>query len=176
MEAQAQSLSPKSPSPVHKEEGQPIFHVYKVTEEQKVRLASLVFLDYANQWWHHLVLDIGLNKRSHAVSWYDLKTCMRARFVLPSSKEHLLKFQRLHQGHRTVDEYFKDFETTLVRLNMHDNEKSKIVKFVRGLRRQIKDFVELHEYYSLKKVVHLATKVESHLLETTFKHTHDDSF
>jgi len=120
MEAQAQSLSPKSPSPVHKEEGQPIFHVYKVTEEQKVRLASLVFLDYANQWWHHLVLDIGLNKRSHAVSWYDLKTCMRARFVLPSSKEHLLKFQRLHQGHRTVDEYFKDFETTLTKMNIVD--------------------------------------------------------
>jgi len=122
-------------------------------------------------------MDIELNKRSIVVSWYDLKQCMHARFVPPPyRKEHLLKFQRLHQGHRTVDEYFKDFETTLVRLNMHDNEKSKIVKFVRGLRRQIKDFVELHEYYSLKKVVHLATKVESHLLETTFKHTHDDSF
>jgi len=97
---------------------------------------------------------------------------MCARFVpLPYRKEHLLKFQRLHQ-HRTVDEYFKDFETTLVRLNMHDNEESKIAKFVSGLRREIKDFVELHEYSSLKKVVHLAIKVESHLLKTTFKHTH----
>jgi len=153
-----------------------IFHVYKVTEDQKVRLASLVFLDYAKHWWHHLVLDIGLKKRSPVVSWYDLKTCMCARFVPPSRKEHLLKFQRLPQGHRTVDEYFKAFETTLTKMNMHDNEESKIKWFVSGLRREIKDFVKLHECFSLKKVVHIAIKVESHLLKTTFKNTHDDGF
>jgi len=38
-----------------------LFNLYKVTEDQKVRLTSLVFLDYANQWWHKLVMDIGLN-------------------------------------------------------------------------------------------------------------------
>jgi len=103
---------------------------------------------------------------------------MRARFVSPPyRKEHLLKFQWLHQGHRTVDEYFKDLETTLARFNMHDNEESKIAKFVSGLRREIKDLVELHEYSSLKKVVHLAIKVESHLLKkTTFQNTHNDGF
>jgi len=56
-----------------------------------------------------------------------------------------LKFQRLPQGHRTVDEYFKDFETTLTKMNMHANEESKIKWFVSGLRREIKDFVKLHE-------------------------------
>jgi len=87
-----------------------LFHVYKVTEDQNVRLASLAFLDYANQWWHKIVMDIGLNKRPIVVSWYDLKACMCAKFVPPPCrKEHLLKFQRLHQGHRTVDDYFKDF-------------------------------------------------------------------
>ena len=59
---------------------------------------------------------------------------------------------------------------------MHDNEESKIKRFVSGLRREIKYFVKLHEYYSLKKVVHLAIKVESHLLKTTLKNTHDDGF
>ena len=95
------------------------------------------------------------------VSWYDLTACMSARFVPPPSrKEHLLKFQRLPQEHRMVDEYFKDFETTLTKMNMHVNEESKIKWFVSGLRREIKDFVNLHEYSSLKKVVHLAIKVE----------------
>ena len=76
-------------------------------------------------------MDIGLNKRPPVVSWYDLKTCMRVRFVPPPyRKEHLLKFQRLHKGHRTVDDYFKYFETTLARIPMHDNEESKIAKFV----------------------------------------------
>jgi len=135
--------------------------VYKVTEDQKVRLASLVFLDYAIQWWEQTVMDIGLKKRPAMVSWYDLKACMRTRFVPPPyRKELLLKLQRLHQGHRTVDEYFKDLETTFTKINMHDNEESKIARFVSGLRREIQDIVELYEYSSLKKLVHLAITVE----------------
>ena len=122
-------------------------------------------------------MDIGPNKKPIVVSWFDLKACMLARFVPPPyRKEHLLKFQRLHQEHRTVDEYFHELEKNLTNMNMHDNEESKIKMFVSCLRREIKDFVKLHEYSSLKKVVHLAIKVESHLLKTTFKHTHDDGF
>jgi len=64
-------------------------------------------------------MDIGLNKRSVVVSWYDLKACIRARFVPPHyRKELLLKLQRIQQGPRGVDEYFKDLETTLTKINM----------------------------------------------------------
>ena len=128
--------------------------MYKVTEDQKVRLVSLVFLEYAIQWWQQTVLDIGLNKRSIVVSWYDLKACTRVRFFPPPyRKELLLKLQWLHQGPRTVDKYFKDLEITLTKINMHDSEDSKITRFVSGLRREIKDVVELYEYSSLKKLV-----------------------
>ena len=112
--------------------------MYEVEEDQKVRLASLAFLDYAIQWWHHTVMDIGLNKRSVVVSWSVLKLCMHARFVPPHyKKELLLKLQRLHQGPRTVDEYLKDLETTLTKINMHDSEESKIARFVSGLRIEV---------------------------------------
>jgi len=58
---------------------------------------------------------------------------------------------------------------------MHDNEESKIARFVSGLRREIQDIVELYEYSSLKKVVHLAIKMKSQLLKKpTFKYTHND--
>jgi len=114
-----------------------LFNVYKVTEDQKVRLASLVFLDYANQWWQQTVMDIGLNKRSTVVSWYDLKACMRARFVPLHRKEHLLRLQRLHQGPKMVKEYFEDLETTLTKINMPNSDESKITMFVSGMRREI---------------------------------------
>ena len=52
-----------------------IFYVHEVQNNQKVRLASLEFMDYAMQWWH---MDIGLNKRQPVVSWEDLKN-MHAR-------------------------------------------------------------------------------------------------
>ena len=117
------------------------FHVYKVQDDQKLSLVSLSFLGYAKEWWHKIVMDIIYRKKPHVVSWNALKECMRARFVPPSRKEHLLKFQRLPQGHRMVDEYFKDFETTLTKMNMHANEESKIKWFVRGLRRDIREIV-----------------------------------
>ena len=62
------------------------------------------------QLWHKTVMDTGLNKRLNMVSWSDLKQCMRERFVPPHyRKELLLKLQRLQQGNRSVDEYFKDY-------------------------------------------------------------------
>ena len=112
------------------------------------------------------------------VSWYDLTECMRARFVPPHyRKELLLKPQRLHQGSKTVDEYFKDLETSLTKINMRDSEESKIARFVSSLRREIQDIVALYEYSSLEKLVHLSIKEESQILKkTTFKITHNDDF
>ena len=67
-----------------------IFNVYEVKEDQKIKLASLEFVDYAMQWWHQTVTDIGLNKRSVVVFWDDLKNCMHARFVPPHYRKELL--------------------------------------------------------------------------------------
>jgi len=110
----------------------------EVQKDQKIKLASLEFVDYAMQWWHQIVMNIGLNKRSVVVSWYNLKECMRVRFVPPHNrKELLLKLQRFQQGPRNVDEYFKDLEVTLTKINMHEAEESKIARFVSGLKREI---------------------------------------
>jgi len=49
-----------------------IFSLYDVDDRQWVKLASLEFEDYAMQWWHKIVMDIGLNKRANMVSWSDL--------------------------------------------------------------------------------------------------------
>jgi len=155
-----------------------IFNVYEVEEDQKVKLASLEFVDYAIQWWHQVVMEIGLNKRLVVVSWNGLKKCMCARLVpLHYRKELLKKLQRIQQGPRNVDEYFKDLEVTLTKINMHETEESKIARFVSGLRREIQNVVELYEYTSLENLVHLAIKVESQLFKkTSFKHTHNDDF
>jgi len=112
------------------------------------------------------------------VSWYDLKECMSAQFVpLHYRKKILLKLQWLQQGPRSVNEYFKDLEVTLTKINMHEIEESKIARFVSGLKREIQNFVELYEYTFFEKLVHLAIKVESQLFKkTSFKHTHNDNF
>ena len=94
-----------------------IFHVHEFQEDQRVRLASLEFLDYAMLWWHQTLMNIGLNKRPPLVSWDNLKECMRDRFVPPHfRKDLLLKLQRLHQGTLSVDAYFKELDTLLIKV------------------------------------------------------------
>jgi len=76
-----------------------------------------------------------------------------------------------------VDDYFKELETTLTKIDMHESEESKMVRFVSGLRRDILDVVELYEYSSLEKLVHLAIKVESQISKKkSFKNSHNDGF
>jgi len=67
-----------------------IFDENGVLDDQRIRLASLEFLDYAMQWWHQSLVDIGLNKRPLMVSWNNLKACMRDRFVPPHFRKYLL--------------------------------------------------------------------------------------
>jgi len=60
---------------------------------------------------------------------------------------------------------------------MHESEESKIAIFISGLRREIQDVVELYEYLSLEKLVHLAIKVESQLSKKTIsKNSHNDGY
>ena len=61
-----------------------------------------------------------------------------------------MKLQRIQQGPRSVDEYFKDLEVTLTKINMHELEESKIARFVSGLRRELQNVVEFYEYTSLE--------------------------
>ena len=115
-----------------------------------MKVASLELIDYAMNWWHSIVMDIGYNKRPPVVSWNDLKECMRLRFVPPHfRKDLMLKLQRFQQGTLSVDAYFKELETLLLKVNMKESEEALIARFVSGLRRDIQDVVELQEYSSL---------------------------
>jgi len=82
------------------------------------------------------------------------KQCIRELFNPPHyRKELLLKLQWLHQGNKSVDEYFKDLEIILTKVNMHESDESNIARFVSGLRREIQYVVELYEYITFEKML-----------------------
>ena len=116
-----------------------IFKAYAVEEDQKVKIAALEFVDYAMKWWHSIVTDVCYNKRPPVASWNDLIECMRFRFVPPHfRKDLMLKLQRFQQGTLSVDAYFKELETLLLKVNLKESEEAMIARFVSGLRRDIK--------------------------------------
>ena len=63
----------------------------------------------------------------------------------------------------SVSEYFKELESQMRRVEIKETNKEKIKRFVSGLRRDIKDQVELYEYSTLENVLTLALGIEIQL-------------
>ena len=55
-------------------------------------------------------------------------------------------------------------ESMLLKVGLQfKSEEENVPRFVSGLKREIQDVVELYEYSTLDKILHLALKVESQL-------------
>ena len=75
-----------------------------------------------------------------------------------------MKLQRLQEGSMCVNENFKMMESMLLKVGLQfESEEEKVARFVSGLRRKVQDVVELYEYSTLDKILHLALKFESQL-------------
>jgi len=59
-----------------------------------------------------------------------------------------------------MDEYFKMMESMLLKVRFQfESEEEKVARFVSGLIREVQDVVELYEYSTLDKILHLALSV-----------------
>ncbi|XP_060961495.1 uncharacterized protein LOC133031812 [Cannabis sativa] len=93
-----------------------------------------------------------------------MKMLMRKRFVLSHYYRGLYqKLQRLIQGSKSVDEYYKEMEVAMIRANVEEDREATMARFLHGLNREIADIVELQHYVELTDMVHQAIKVEEQL-------------
>ena len=82
---------------------------------------------------------------------------MRKRYVPTSySRTMRYKLQRLSQGSLTMEEYYKEMEMALVRVNIEEEIEDTMAHFLSGLNPDIRDVVELHEYVELDDLLHKA--------------------
>lgn len=58
-----------------------IFSCHELSERRKVKLATLVFTDYAMMWWDKLVRDRREDENPQVASWTELMRVMRKWFV-----------------------------------------------------------------------------------------------
>ncbi|RDY10863.1 hypothetical protein CR513_04535, partial [Mucuna pruriens] len=68
---------------------------------------------------------------------------MRERFVpLYYKRDLFVKLQKMYQGSRYVEEYFKEMEVTLIRAQIVESREATMARFLHGLNRDIQDIVE----------------------------------
>jgi len=80
-----------------------------------------------------------------------------------SPRRHTRTTQMITQGNKSVEEYQKELEVTMIRANVNENEEVTMSRFLNGLNRDIANVMELQSYVDLEELVHLAIKVEGQL-------------
>ncbi|KAL5581667.1 hypothetical protein UlMin_014109 [Ulmus minor] len=138
-----------------------VFDCHNYSEIKKVKLEVIEFTDYAIVWWDQLLINRRRNREPPVDTWEEMKMLMRKHFV-PSHYYRGLyqKLQRLIQGSKSVDEYYKEMEVAMIRANVEEDREATMARFLHGLNREIADIVELQHYVELKDMVHQAIKVE----------------
>ena len=87
------------------------FTCLQYPEERRVAAAVCAFTSFACVWWseHCRLYPI-------PTTWAALKTAMRTRWVPPYYQRELLqKLQRLRQGKNSVEEYYQELQTGMIR-------------------------------------------------------------
>ncbi|KAI3453490.1 hypothetical protein Pfo_010153 [Paulownia fortunei] len=142
-----------------------VFECHNYSENKKVKLAAIEFIDYAIIWWDQLLKERRRNHERLVETWDEMKVIMRRRFI-PSyyHRELYNKLQHLTQGSQSVDEYYKEMEIAMIRANVEkDREATTVARFLHSLNREIADVVEMQHYVELTDMVHQAIKVEQQL-------------
>ena len=141
-----------------------IFNCHNYSNLEKVQVASIEFKEYALVWWDQLTKDRRRYAERPIDTWEEMKRIMRRRFV-PSYYHRELhnKLQRLTQGSKSVEEYFKEMEVLKIRANVEEDDEATMARFLHGLNHDISDIVELHHYVEMDELVHQAIKVEQQL-------------
>jgi hypothetical protein len=141
-----------------------VFDCHNYSEEKKVKLAVIEFTDYAIIWWDQLVTNRRRNNERPVKMWGELKTLMRRRFV-PSHfyRDLYQKVQNLTQGSRSVEDYHKEMEVAMIRVNVEEDREATMSRFLSDLNRDIANVIELQHYVEIEDMVHMAMKVERQL-------------
>uniref|UniRef100_J3MSD0 Retrotransposon gag domain-containing protein n=1 Tax=Oryza brachyantha TaxID=4533 RepID=J3MSD0_ORYBR len=140
-----------------------IFCIHNYSEEKKLAMASLEFVDYALIWWEQLMNERQEAGQDEIATWAEMKAAMRARFIPRHYRPHLFyRLQNLKQGNWSV-EYYKEMEKAMIRANIFEDEEQSIARFMSGLHWDIQRIVEFQPYRNLVQCVHQASKAERQL-------------
>jgi len=87
-----------------------IFSTHHYSEEKRLQLAAVEFTGYVLIWWSQI-----LRMPTRPMSWRGMKELMRCRFVPEHYKRDMYhKLQRLTQGNKSMDEYYKERELLMI--------------------------------------------------------------
>ncbi|XP_076895084.1 uncharacterized protein LOC143547574 [Bidens hawaiensis] len=121
-----------------------VFEFREVPENKRVSLIATRLRGRASAWWQQLKMEQKRLGKSRIVTWAKMRKCLRDTF-LPHNFQRLMyqRLQNLKQGSGSVKEYTTEFYHLVARNDIQETDEQLVARYIRGLRVQIMDFVNL---------------------------------
>lgn len=130
--------------------------------ERRVPMIVMRFRGSAAAWWSQLKASRARSGKPRILTWDKLKKKMRKTF-LPFNYDQMM-FQRLHmlrQGDDSVKKYSTQFFSLLTRVDLQDSDQQIVARFVGGLRKKIRDHLNLLNPLTVAEAHQQALTVEA---------------
>ena len=109
------------------------FTCLQYPEHRRVTAAVCEFTGFASIWWSE---HCRLHANNIPTTWAALKDAMRTRWVPPYYQRELLqKLQHLRQGKNSVEEYYQELQTGLIRCGLVEDNEAMLARFMGGLNK-----------------------------------------
>ncbi|XP_010535228.1 PREDICTED: uncharacterized protein LOC104810578 [Tarenaya hassleriana] len=125
----------------------------------RATIASHHLARQARHWWEKVVQEM---PEGHRFTWEKFKGEFEQKYYRHQNQEHrFTEFLQLQQGNMTVREYEVEFIRLLIYAgHLVPTERTKIQKFIAGLRPYLQRKIELHEYPTLSRYISQLEKAE----------------
>ena len=70
------------------------------------------------------------------------------------------KIAAFKQGKNSVEEYYQELQTGMIRCGIVDDNEAMLARFAGGLNREIQTILEYKEYNNISRLFHLSCKAE----------------
>ena len=126
-----------------------------------MKLATLEFTNYAMVWWDQERTSRRRSRAPTMSTLEELRTIIRKWFVPNHYYRDLhKKLQTMVQGNRSVEDYYKEMEVTMLQADIVEDQEATMARFLNGLRSEIAELVELQNYVEVWELVDKASKIE----------------
>jgi hypothetical protein len=132
----------------------------RITEEDKVDLATYMLKGESLHWWDTVLDRLG---EGQSIKWAEFKEEFLAKYFPDNVRYQMERdFMTLTQGNKTVLQYEQEFN----RLSRYadvlvGNEAAKTRRFIEGLKPSIRRPISLHGVLTFRRAVNMATICET---------------
>nr|GEZ16035.1 reverse transcriptase domain-containing protein [Tanacetum cinerariifolium] len=132
----------------------------------RVKIVAIKLKKHASVWWEQLKLKRAHENKPRIRTWEKMKRELRKKF-LPDGylQEAFLHLHDFAQRDLSVAHYTQEFDHLMLKCGIVEPEEQTIARYLRGIRKDIHDVVNLQPFISYSDVYKLATKVEKQIKE-----------